>query len=308
MRYFVQDTVRFLRDYKLFGSRHPAGHTVYFVMDPKMHHPGMVDRFKAIVCVNYIAKVNGFDFKIVRNSDFPIWEYLGDERQYADFLELSPYVGDSRLFSYNGGVKRVPRLCKSVSQYHVYNFIGLDFLQNCFQADEWKKVWRDSFNEVFKLLPKASALLESVYCSFPAERTYVAVHLRFVNALEQFEEGYSNSLSQSEKDALLALALRALDVLKKRHADKTLVVFSDSNVFLKKAEEAGYEIPPKFGNLGHISFDPSALEKALIDFFLISKSSKAYSVRGGKLYTSEFSKYAAIAGGADYATENIDLL
>lgn len=75
-----------------------------------------------------------------------------------------------------------------------------------------------------------------------------------------------------------------------------ILIFSDSNLFLNIAKENGYSILD--GEVIHISntIGEEDVQKTLLDFFMISRAKKVYSIIGDNLYTSAFSKYAALAG------------
>lgn len=61
--------------------------------------------------------------------------------------------------------------------------------------------WSHLFNELF--VP-CDEIMERIYATGLGEKSYVAVHFRFVNALENFENNYDNALStQEEKDSLI---------------------------------------------------------------------------------------------------------
>ena len=272
------------------------GHTIYFIIDPNIEHPGLVDRLNSIVCTYYIAKVNGFDFKIIFTNPFVLSDYLSVASQnwLASFDDLSYSIQNTRLLSYNGSGK-VPKLNKNVKQYHVYCYKGYDILYEN-QIRDCYKVWSDLFNELFRPTPILEQALHA-YADIQ-DKGFIAVHLRFVNALEQFENTYFNLLEQEQKENLIRRCVDAVRNIMNQYSGETVIVFSDSELFLNRIQK---ELPVIIldGKIGHISFNGSdeVVLKTFVDFYMIAKSKKTIRILGAEMYMSTFSRYAAISGG-----------
>lgn len=161
LRYYFRNLHYYWQLYSFKKDREVSGNTLYFIIDPNIKHPGLVDRFKAIVGLFYVAKINGFDFKVIFNHPFKLEEYLSVNKYnwIANQSELSYSLQNVRLIPYNGSGK-IPRLSKTIKQYHVYCYIGYDIISSNHVLDA-ESVWRNLFLELFK---PSQALNECLNC------------------------------------------------------------------------------------------------------------------------------------------------
>lgn len=297
----VNDTRYAVRNWRMFRtlyhntpSENPSvRHTLFFIIDPHQRHPGFADRLKVFCCIDYIAEQNGYDFKLVLDDDFPLERYLEpNETDWRGRHEmLSHSRKDVRLIAYNGGKADIPVLKKDICQYHIYNYIGLDVLRRT-QGDQWRHAWNKQFHHLFRPTEYLNSLL-SQYEDYPP-KSYVAVHIRFVNALDQIEEGFYNKLDATGQQQLVENCLDALNYLQ-RNYQQPLLVFSDSERFLKIAHEHGYQ-RIEGGKVGHISFCSEAFEKTVLDFHMLSRASRIVRINSPLIYGSTFPIYASFMG------------
>ena len=296
MRYFIRGCKYYVKYYSFKQDRKVTGHTLFFIIDPAIRHPGLADRFKAIVGCYYIAKLNGFDFKIIFETPFLLHDYLDENRcsWMADRQVLSFSLRNARVIAYNGGGK-IPRLNRKVKQYHVYSYIGYDILETN-RVPEYKKRWGELFNDLF--IPK-DVIMRRIAATGFAKDEYVAVHLRFVNALEHFERDHFNELTADQKENLIQRCLAGIRTIQRQHADKPLLVFSDSALFLKRVSEL--PVHTLDGAIGHISFDNNSetFVKTFLDYYMISYARHIYMVRASELYNSVYPYYAALSGNKE---------
>lgn len=298
IRYWIKNLVFYIVFFRFSSSKKTTGHTLYFVFDHKQKHPGLADRLKVICCAYYIAKIDGFDFKLVFDTSFYFSNYL--EFNIVDWSgnisDLNFSFISSRMLAYNG-MGKIPKLNKKYNQYIVYYYIGKNILQ--YNAiEKWEDVWADCFHELFKPTPiLKNAIDESRY----AVKSYIAVHLRFVNALENFEDGYYNMLAIEAQKALIQKCLVCLKNIQKNNK-LPLLIFSDSNRFLSIVKEYGYSVLD--GNVNHVSFhtDEDTMLKTFTDFYMISRSAKVYRIISKEMYATTFSYYAAISGRCEFET------
>lgn len=271
------------------------GNTVFFIIDPAISHPGLADRMKAIIGTYYIAQQNGFDFKIIFEHPFHLKDYLASAH-YASLDELSYSLKNSRVLAYNGG-GRVPKLSRSVKQYHIYNYIGYDILETN-QIGDYKKLWGNLYRQLFTPTPLLQDALNAIALD---SNTYVAVHLRFVNALEQFEDNQFNFLSANDKEKLIKKCQQGIIEIQKRYSDKKIVVFSDSSVFLSRVKTDMPGILVLDGTVGHISFstEGDVVLKTFVDFYEMGRASLVIRVLTKEIYPTVFSYYAALSDGKD---------
>ena len=294
-RYWVRNLKYYAALYSWKLDRKIEGHTVYFIIDPNISHPGLIDRLKAIVGTYYVAKQNGFDFKIIFTHPFLLNDYLDCTGQHwvASFDDLSYSLKNTRLLAYNGGGK-VPKLNKNVKQYHVYCYIGYDILHEN-RIENGEQIWRELFETLFEPSPIVKQALQS-YQNLQSEG-YVAVHLRFVNALEQFEENQFNFLSLEQQEQLIQRCLAAIREIINRYPARRIVVFSDSTLFLNRVRKT-LPVIVLDGEIGHVSFAATkdVVLKAFVDFHMMSKAEVIIRILGAEMYVSAFSYYAAVLG------------
>lgn len=303
LRYAVKDWKVCCQKYHWKKDRELTGNTVYFIFDPTQKHPGMTDRLKVIVCCYWVAKQNGFDFKVIYDTPHRLSDYYdeGVVHWKAERDELSFSLQNSRLLSYNGSAA-VPKLDKRVKQYHIWHYIGINVLYTN-HVPEASMQWAKCFDELFR----PAELLRQAYAETGLKAgCYAAVHFRFVNALGQFEEGYYNALGAQEQQQLIDRCLAALLRIKAECGGMPLYVFSDSARFIDIAREQGYQNLE--GSIGHVSFsnDRETLLKAFLDSYAISQSAVSFRVLGGALYNSTFPFYAALMGGKPCRIYNIE--
>ena len=202
-RYAFRNARLWRSDYHRDGALHPAGHTLYFILDPRQRHPGFADRLKVFCCLGHIAQVNGLDFRLVLDDSFPLQRYLEPASADVDWRgtvdQLSHCRSEVRLIAYNGGHHHLPRLKADVAQYHIYNYIGLDILRRTVGEDHWREAWSQSFLRLFR----PTAYLERLIARYQPQGEYTAVHIRFVNALDKLEEGYYNALVADAQQRLI---------------------------------------------------------------------------------------------------------
>lgn len=295
-----------LKFYGLGNKSILKNNSVVFIMDKDYHkiHPGLVDRFKAIIGVYYIAKMNNRDFYLCYNTPFRLEKYLLPTKVNwnIDRKKISHCIFDTRLLKYDAKAE-VPVLNNSIKEYHCYSYLGFNILREQHHK-KWEEEWHDLFWELFQISPYLKKKMED--CAPTTD--YVAVHLRFVNALDNFESGYDNQLDDEEKTKLIDNCLKKLEEIRRQNNTKEIYVFSDSKRFIKIAEKNGYKALKGIDNVGHITFSNSddTYDKTFIDFFSLSRAEEVYAIRGGALYNSVYPQYASIVGGAKFTVVSID--
>lgn len=299
-RYFIKNLLFYFNHFRFSGKK-IEGNTLFFVIDPKQHHPGLADRLKVICCIYYIAKINDFKFKLIFDAPFKLQDYLVCNKVdwYASIDDIQFSFKTTRMLAYNG-MGKIPTLRKKINQYVIYYYIGRDIL-NTNKINNHDEILRNCFHELFK----PSEILENSLknmCLTPKQ--YNAVHLRFVNALEKFEDGVYNCLSVKEQELLINKCLNCLKDIKE-NCKKDIVVFSDSNRFLSIAKKNGYKVLD--GTVSHISFNNNndAVLKTFTDFYMISRSDKVYRIISKEMYGTTFSLYASIFGNCEFKTIRI---
>jgi len=296
-RYFTRNCIYYYKRYHISKDKNIQGNVVYFIIDPQIKHPGLTDRLKAIVGIYYIAKLNHFDFKVIFNTPFRLNDYL-DINQHdwvADEGQLSYSIKNTRIISYNGD--KIPVLNKKIKQYHVYCYIGYDILERK-KVENYQILWGNLYHELFK---PSIILEEKINKLTIPENSYVAIHLRFVNALQNIEEDQFNYLSPDQQEALIVRCLNGIKSIGGKYPDKRLIVFSDSPVFLERAKSLPIIVLE--GEIGHISFAKDVdkvVIKTFIDYYMIARACKVYCIMAPEMYRTVYSYYASLIGQKEY--------
>lgn len=267
-----------------------------FVIDPKFKHPGLADRLKGIIACYNLAKKNGYKFYILYKHPFCLEKYLlpNQVNWVKEFDDLNYSIGHTVF--YNETSWHVDKLLKKGKEYHCYNYTG-DLLPKVFSdtGEEWSSL----FNELF--VPNDEIKNSISQTSFK-DKSYVAVHFRFVNALENFEGNYYNALStQEEKDNLIQRCKQGLMDIKKKNPNQEILVFSDSKIFLNSIQDLPVRTLDS-SSVGHISYtnNDNSIIKSFLDLFMISRGSKVYVVHAPELYNSScFALVGARIGNID---------
>ena len=267
---------------------------LYIVFVPDRVHAGLSDRLKVIVSSYNLAKFNGYQFKCYFETPFPLSRYLEPKFDWvANFEELEYSIIDTKIINErknNNGRHLVPN-----KQYHIYNYFS-DFFEEYF-ADT-KCQWVELFYELFR---PSELLMDALSAYNIEERTYISVHLRFVNALEHFEDTFfENKIDdESQRQALIAKCKRGITEIVNQHPNTQVYVFSDSKVFLDSLNDIQVKILGSecLGHCGENTNDDVHM-KTFVDLFFMSRSKEIYWITCPEIYQySGFAKMAARIGG-----------
>lgn len=268
------------------------------MIDPRFNHPGLADRMKAIIACYNEAKKNGLHFKIIFKQPFVLEDYLHststDNDWVADFGDLEYSFLKTRFVNEKRGwhLSATPRC-----QYHCYNYTG-DIIPEVFENTGYK--WCDLYHELFT---PNEEIIRAIHATGIPPKSYCAIHLRFVNALEDFEEGHYNRLStESERQVLIERCKAGIREIIACNPHKKILVFSDSKIFLRSLDDMPVEkLNPDA--IGHICFDNKHdhVLKVFIDQYMISLASKVYMITAPEMYSSScFSLCGARIGGVEF--------
>lgn len=264
---------------------------LYLFFDPRLPHPGLADRIKTIVSCYFIAKTNNYDFKIIFQRPFKLSDYLIpniiDWEATEDDIEYS--LVDTKIFNYNGKLVKF----KPNKVYLCFNYADakLQIVHN----DE--SIWRGLFRELFLYSPKIENQLKEIASPL---MPYVAVHLRFVNALGKTEKGKSE-LKLPHQNNLIDKCKNAIrQICEDSDGKYQVIVFSDTSYFLRKIRDLPIVLLD-LENICHIGYtnDSNAILKTFVDFCVMSRAEKVYRILAPEMFKSGFSYIAAISGSAD---------
>lgn len=274
----------------------------YCVFEKKKKHAGLADRLKTVILQYNIAKANGYEFKLFWETPFKLSEYLSPKQNWECSLdELEYSLIDTKIISEVGWRKR--GILKPKKQYHCYRYTGWN-PPEIFPITGYK--WTDLFNELFE----PSEKLISAYKRLNIKKhSYIAVHIRFVNALEKFENTFFDNHieSEEERNALIHRCKKGILELVNENPGKDIYVFSDSKVFL----DSIYGLPVKVlehSDLCHVSenSNPDTHLKTFLDMYVISKASAIYRFQAPEiLSTSGFAMVASRIGDIPFYDKQI---
>ncbi len=279
---------------------------LFFRVDEKSVHGGLVDQFKPIIGLYYTAKCSQVPFYLIHHG-------YGDIRQYllpakvdwsAEESDLSHLWWRTRKYEYLYPVDSVPVLEKKNIQYVCRYYYPRNIL-DCLGKTDWMEETGRLFRELFRLSP----LLKNSMENSGLPEKYDAVHIRFVNSIGKTEDSLFNApLQKDEQERLIDQMIMKIVGLKEK-TGKQLAVFADNPRFLSRIEQAGigvYAADP--AHAGHIAYtdDQKTVLQTYTDFFLISEADTVYSVayadgfNKNALYPSRYARYAAIIGGKSF--------
>ncbi len=300
----LRNNMPFIKKMRLTNRYSP--NTIFFVISPYNEQEGLSDRLKGIVtCYNYAKEFN-YQLRIVFKTPFVLEDYIVPNKVdwVAGFEDLHYSIGHTRFFDesnilYMGDFTRVK--LNAGKEYHCYN-IGNR------QPDVYPRTgygWGQLFNELFK----PSKPLQDLIDSYPfKEKQYIAVHIRFVNALESFERPtiYSTPLeTEEEKQRLIDRCKTGIMDIKRNNGNCEVLVFSDSQRFLGSLGNLPINVLGGVNLIAHSRFtdNKDATMKTFVDLYMISRAKKVYRITAKELYNLPgFAKTAALIGGVEYET------
>ena len=290
---------------------------VVIMVDGKLPHGGLTDRFRNILSIYSYCKTNGIPFKVYYNFPAPLTNYLVPNKYdweirskdlsyhilssqeidlYVNELPLTGERKSSQARDYNNHI-HLTTLDQELSkkrrrQYHIYG--------NAYFA---RGQYKSLFEELFKPSAYLAKRLEALRNSF--SEPYESVTLRFQMLLGDLEEGTFEVLGTQQQEDLIETCIKKIDELWRGNSFSTpkILVTSDSSRFLSRisSKEYVYTIP---GKMEHMDYthnpDLEINAKPFLDLFLLMKSKRLTQLITGKMYQSGFPAFAAELGGHPY--------
>lgn len=293
---FLQSDIKnFIKNLKykkrLFSSLRAEQRDIFFmIFDPELKHPGLADRLKAVVSTYNIAKKNHYRFKLYFETPFRLSDYLAPQFDWEaslDDLEFS--LLDTKLFNecnWHDQSRLIPH-----KQYQCYQYAG-NVMPRVFENTGSK--WSDLFHELFC----PSDRLKAAYGQLNIRpKSYVSCHLRFVNALEKFEDTFFNNHlnTETEREALIKRCKEGIREVQKANPGLDVYVFSDSKSFLDNADGMKGVKVLEHSHVGHICNQdaPASHMKTFLDLYVMSQGRAVYRFSAPELYS--ISHYALLA-------------
>lgn len=277
IKYFLHNCIYYK---KLRMRRAKELNVLYFVFDPSLHHPGVADRIKGIIALYNAAKKSGYKYKFYYKDPFSLSDYFAPRIDWTmEWSDLEYSILDTKII--NECNWRTIGYFKSNKQYHCYCYAGNDIP---WKFEDTGNKWSDLFNELF--VP--SDRLETAYKQLSIDgQKYVSVQLRFVNALEHFEDSFfKNSLgTEAERQALIRKCKDGIKDIIDENPGIPVYVFSDSKVFLDSLSDMPVKVL-EHDNVGHVSVvqNQDTQLKTFLDLYVMSKSQAIYRIMAKELY------------------------
>ena len=283
---------------------------IIIMFDNTMQHGGLLDRIKGLMSAKLIADELNYRFGIYTNEKaFNLFRFLHPVAKGIQLqkTQLIYNFWSSRPVVYynvfNEDKTTILKLFKRrKQQYHFYCNADIfkQFYPQLSQPQSDSK-WRACFHQLFYF----DEYFNAVYQQLFSGKNVAGIHLRFQSLLGDNEE--SNRILPPDKQTILIDACIArIIAIQQAHATEQLLVVSDSTVFLHHLQQAALidneSIIYAPGKIAHIDFvhDEAVLQKAVLDFYLLSKCSIIYQLLAKDMYNSQFCRYAAILGNTEY--------
>lgn len=293
--YWLQEIIILLKttSFSADKTNHPM---LISVIDNNRKSQGLTDRFKGIVSVYALSKALNVPFKCDFVHPF----------QLSEFLVPNNYnwLAEPNEFSYNTSkirykilrkeptIKKLLKVLPLKKQIRVYT--NVDYLDEINKRFNKNFVWGKLFNELFKTADPLTKQLNHYSEKLP-ESKFIACVFRFQSLLGDFEEYKYKSLSAKVREKLIEKNITALQKIVSEN-DCPVLVTSDSVGFLEIVKEMDcvIVIPGKVVHMD-CTFDEQneVYLKSFIDFFMLSKAKKVFSIGTKQMYPTNFPVYAA---------------
>jgi hypothetical protein len=279
---------------------------IIFCCDGLFSHGGLLDRIKGIVSFYEVAKILDYDFYIYFNSPFQLNDFLEPNTVSwkIEDHEMNFSVFDTKIiYRMNDfDLNPIDEIKNSKAQnYLVYanvDYLAALYIHNSQQDNEI--LWRSNFNELFC----KSSLLVNELVSLPSDKRLV-FHLRFTSLMGDFRDTTQKILNIEERGLLIDKIIEKIKERVVHHPNEAIYILSDSRFFLAYIKKyTKYTVLA--GDPEHLDFvSDSAIShqshlKTFSDFFFMSESNYIVAVRMDAMYTSSFSRYAAILGNKPF--------
>jgi hypothetical protein len=280
---------------------------IIFCCDGLFSHGGLLDRIKGIVSFYEVAKILGYDFYIYFNDPFDLAVFLEPNTVSwkIDSKKMKCNYLDTKVlyFMNNFNCNPIDEIKKSKSKNYLV-YANVDYLATIYKQNSQKdneQLWRNNFNELFR----KSRLLENESVSLFSGKRLV-FHLRFTSLMGDFKDTTRHVLNEDARMLLIHKIMKKIDENVLSHPDTIIYVLSDSAFFLDHIKRnTKYTILA--GSPEHVDFSKGTTItnqshlKTFSDFYFMVESDEVVMMRLDGMYSSSFSRYAAILGGKQFS-------
>ncbi len=306
-RNIKKDIVRFFNAYGLkeyymvlkhyrFSAKRVRKPMLVSVVDSRRKTKGLTDRFKGIVSVYALAKANDVPFRCIFNHPMELADFLmpNTYNWVPALSELSESVWDVRfrIMSKQPPLRRLTGLFPLKKQVLVY--AKVDYLDQINRQYHQQYQWGQLFNELFKPTKLLDDRLQE-HLDRIGSTGFIACVFRFQALLGDFKEYHFKPLPEKDREQLLTKNIKALKRISEQRGVPVLVT-SDSATFLAAVKDLKniYTIPGKVVHIDNVAdAENEVYLKSFVDFLMLSRAQKIYSLGTSIMYKSDFPKYAA---------------
>ena len=266
------------------------------VIDNRRNCQGLADRFKGIISIYALSKALKMEFRCIYTHPFLLSDFL-IPNEY-NWLPMKDEISNSildvrfRIMRKELTLKRLLRIFPTKKQWQIY--ANVDYVEEINRTFNKEFQWGILFQELFK--PTEELMQQIEYqLSKVNDSQFIACGFRFQSMLGDFNEYNAKSLNEIEKEILIEKNISALKVLVD-NANCPVLVTSDSATFLSIAERLDkvFTLP---GRIVHVDCvideQKEVYRKLFVDFFMLSKAKKVYSIGTKQMYPTNFPLYAA---------------
>ncbi len=293
--YWLVEYVMLLRYQRLSFRKLGKEPMLISMVDSRRQAKGLTDRFKGIISVYALAKAIDVPYRCIYNHPICLTSFLVPNRY--DWLPRQEELDDTvsgmrfKLMRKQRKARRLLRVLPLTKQVRIYaNNNYLDEINRVFRT-EYK--WGELFGELFKITEPLEKNLQ--YHQGQIGGPYIACVFRFQALLGDFEEYHFKPLSKIEQRQLIARNKEALRRITETSTVPVLVT-SDSSTFIGeiKALDNVYTIPGKVVHIDNAANEKEEVYmKSFVDFFMLSRAQKIYSIGTKIMYRTDFPAFAA---------------
>jgi hypothetical protein len=287
-----------------FASNDDKGRII-MCFDGLFSHGGLVDRLKAIVSFYEVAKILEYDFYIQFNHPFRLlhflkpnainWEIKEKELKYNPFNTKVIYLMDNFEVNPLELIKNLK--AKTFLVYSNIDYLGTIHKENT--ETENQQIWHANYNELFTVSNELNKEIQKL-----PHDDRIVFHSRFTSLMGDFKDTTDVVLDENFKKRLIDDLIKKMKEVVVLHPSKKVYVLSDSIVFLDHIKQntsfAVLEGSPKHIGMKNNDADLESHYKTFVDFYFMTKSDTLYLLKLDKMYSSGFSKYAAIVGNKKF--------
>jgi len=269
---------------------------------PETENFGLADRIRTMRTAYVCAVENNMDFCIYHNNGFKLEEYFEPNEVDWRISEEEICLGVNQV-KFNFLYSKFQKIENCGKEYHFHK--ALANIDDGFLPEELKGRYSDAsvYRKLFRLSPRLQHLVEAIMDEKSLiENEYIAVHGRFLNFFEQVESYGDVKSSLEERQLMLKrLSYTLKKIYEQEH--KPIVLFSDSNTFLKYPHSEYVIVLPGFvSHLSNSKLFSNCIDKTFVDLVVMSKAERIYSLVGQNIYGGGFSRDASFLGDKPFVS------